>query len=265
MAEKVRFIDCQGHAFSPALSERRIAQAGESFGLGVIRRILCFALYLLGLERSAIGRSLGIPSDTAKSIIKAILRDGLAAFEDRRRSTARFRPPAPLEAPPIRLREAEEQIVVDFGFPDRQLKLSRQDPLQVKTVLLSMLNSGLLSKGQVAQAIRLTLSHTAALGRRLREQGALSLVDRRQGQQQDFVVSPSVKAELIQQFAVEVISSGRTSSRAISEKLKERCGLAIPDRTVRHHLSRIGLRKIKRTLPQLLAALKKNSKNCSAS
>jgi len=197
MAEKVRLIDCQGLAFSPALSERRIARAAESFGFGVIRRILCFALYLLGLERSAIGRSLGIPSDTAKSIIKAILRDGLAALEDRRRST-RFRPPAPLEAPPIHLREAEEQIVVDFGFPDRQLKLSRQDPLQVKTVLLSMLNSGLLSKGQVAQAIRLTLSHTAALGRRLREQGALSLVDQRQGQQQDFVVSPSVKAELIQ-------------------------------------------------------------------
>jgi len=234
MAEKVRLIDCQGLAFSPALSERRIARAAESFGFGVIRRILCFALYLLGLERSAIGRSLGIPSDTAKSIIKAILRDGLAALEDRRRST-RFRPPAPLEAPPIHLREAEEQIVVDFGFPDRQLKLSRQDPLQVKTVLLSMLNSG------------------------------LSLVDQRQGQQQDFVVSPSVKAELIQQFAVEAIRSGRTSSRAISEKLKERCSLDIPDRTVRHHLSRMGLRRIKHSLPQLLAAVKKTSKNCSAS
>jgi DNA-binding transcriptional ArsR family regulator len=263
MAEKMQLIDCQELAFSPALSERRIAQAAQSFGLGVIRRILCFALYLLGVERSAIGQSLQIPSDTAKSIIKAVLRDGLAAFEDRRRST-RFRPPAPLEAPPIRLREAEEQIVVDLGFADRQLNLSRQDPLQVKTVLLSMLNSGLLSKGQAAQAIRLTLSHTTALGRRLREQGALSLVDRRQGQQQDFVVSPSVKAELIQQFAVEVISSGRTSSRAISEKLKERCSLDIPDRTVRHHLSRMGLSKIKRSLPQLLAAVKKTSKNCCA-
>jgi hypothetical protein len=227
--------------------------------------MLCFALYLLGLQRSAIARSLGIPAETAKSIIKVVLRDGPAAFEDRRGPTARFRPPARLEAPPVRLRGAEEQIVVGFGFPERQLKLSRQDPLQMKTVLLSMLNSGLLPKGQVAQAIGLTLSHTAALGRRLREQGALCLVDQRHGQQQDFVVSPSVKAELIQQFAVEVISSGRTSSRAISEKLKERCSLLIPDRTVRHHLSRMGLRKIKHSLPQLVAAVKKTSANCSDS
>jgi DNA-binding transcriptional ArsR family regulator len=132
----------------------------------------------------------------------------------------------------------------------------------MKTVLLSMFNSGLLSTRQVAEAIELTPSHTAALGRRLQEQGALSLVDQRQGQKEDFVVNSSVKAELIQQFAVDVITSGRTSSTAISEKLKERCGIVVPDRTVRHHLSRMGLGSIKRSLPQLVAAVKKTSNNC---
>jgi hypothetical protein len=76
-------------------------------------------------------------------------------------------------------------------------------------------------------------------------------------------VTPSVKAELIQQFAAEVITSGWTSSAALSEKLKERCSIVIPDRTVRHHLSRMGLGSIKRSLPQLVAAVKKNSNNCS--
>jgi DNA-binding transcriptional regulator LsrR (DeoR family) len=51
-------------------------------------------LYLLGLNRSAIGRNLGIPSETAKSIIKAVSKKGLVAFEDRRRSSSAFLPQA---------------------------------------------------------------------------------------------------------------------------------------------------------------------------
>jgi repressor of nif and glnA expression len=84
-------------------------------------------------------------------------------------------------------------------------------------------------------------------------------MDQRKGQKEDFIVTSSVKAEMIQQFAVDVITSGRTSSIAISEKLKERCGINVPDRTVRHHMSRLGLRSIKRSLPQLVAAVKKTS------
>jgi hypothetical protein len=91
------------------------------------------------------------------------------------------------------------------------------------------------------------------------------VLDRRQGQQQDFVVTPSVKAELIQQFAVDILTSGRSSSTAISEQLKARCNIAIPDRTVRHHLARMGLGRIKRSLPQLVAAVKKTSESCSKS
>jgi hypothetical protein len=263
MAERIPVIDCQRLTFSPQLSESRLGQAKESFGVRAIQRILCFALYLLGVNRNAIGRTLSIPPDTAKSIIKAVKRDGFEAFEDRRRRSSAFRPPVPPQMPPITLREGEDHIVVDFGFPETHIKLSRQDPLQMKTVLLSMFNSGLLSNRQVAGAIQLTLSHTAALARRLREHGALSLVDRRQGQQQDFVVTPRVKAELVQQFAVDVITSGRISSSTISERLMQRCGIAISERTVRHHLARMGLRGIQSSLPQLVAAVKKTSSNSS--
>jgi transposase len=235
-------------------------------GAGIIQRILCFALYLLGLNRSAIGRTLGIPPDTAKSIIKAVNRDGLRALEDRRHKSSALLPKqGSTKPPPITLREDNEHLAVDLGVAERSVKLNRQDPLQMKTVLLSMSNSGLLSTRQVAEAIGLTPSHTATLARGLREQGARSLADQRQGQKEDFVVTSSVKAELIQQFAVDVITSGRTSSTALSEKLKERCGIVIPDRTIRHHLSRLGLSSIKRSLPQLVAAVKKTSNNCSES
>jgi transposase len=266
MSDKKRLMDCQSLSFSPHLCESRMDQAWESFGPGVIQRILCFALYLLGLNRSAIGRTLGIPPDTAKSIIKAVKRDGLRAFEDRRlKSSTLLSKQESAEPQPVALREDNDHLVVDFGIREKTLKLCRRDPLQLKTVLLSLFNSGLLSTRQVAEAIELTPSHTAALARRLQEHGALSLVDQRQGQKEEFVVTASVKAEMIQQFAVNVITSGRTSSAAIAEKLKERCGIVVPDRTVRHHLSRLGLRSIKRSLPQLVAAVKKTSNNCSES
>ena len=263
--QKMPLIDCRELTFSSHLSENRLDQALEAFGLRVVQRILCFALYLFGLDRSAIGRVLGIPSDTAKSIIKAVNRDGLVALEDRRRRSSTFLPEAVPEVPPVTVREDAHEIVVDLGIKDRYVSLSREDPLQLKVVLLSMLNSGLLSDNQAADTLKLTRSHTASLARRLCQKGALSLLDQRQGQKQDYRVSTTVKAELIQQFAADVITHGRTSSRIISEELRQRCSVAVPERTVRHHLSRLGLREIIRSLPQLVAAGKKTSKNSSTS
>ena len=68
----------------------------------------------------------------------------------------------------------------------------------------------------------------------------------------------------MQQFAVDVITSGQTSGSKISTELKERCNISIPARTVRHHLAQMGLREIKQTLPQLLAGVKKISSNYSS-
>ena len=254
---KIPLIDCQNLVFSTRLAENRMAQALMSFGSGVLQRLLCYSLYLLGVNRKTIGQVLNIPSETAKSIIKTINSDGLAAFEDRRRQFSAFIPQASLQPQPITLREEEGHLLVDFGMSGRVLRLNREDPLQMKTILLTMLNSGLLKKRQVAEAIKMTPSHTATLARRLDEQGARSVVDQRQGQKQDYRVPRQVKAELIQQFALDVIASGRTSGSAISAELKERCNITIPARTVRHHLARMGLRKIKGSLPQLVLAVKK--------
>ena len=250
-------IDCQSIVFSTRLAENRMNQAEQLFGSGVIQRMLCYALYLLGANRRAIGQAFGIPPETAKSIIKAISRDGLVALEDRRRTLSTFLPQSLPVPQPITGREEEGHIVIDFGTSGRVLKVSQQDPLQVKTIVLSMLNSGLLTKRQVAEVLHITPLYTATLARRLDEQGALSLVDQRQGQKQDYRVPRELKAELIQQFALDVITSGQTSGSAISAELKERCNITISARTVRYHLARMGLRKIKRSLPQLVSAVKK--------
>ena len=262
--EKLPLIDCQNLDFSARLAENRINQAQQLFGSDVVQRILCYALFLLGVNRVAVAHALRIPPETAKSIIKAINRHGVVALVDRRRQFSAFLPQPSPQSLPITLRVEEDQIVVDLGIDGRAVNLSREDPLQVKTVLLSMLNSGLVSKRQVAEAIELSPSHTASLARRLDKQGALSLVDQRQGQKQDYRVPREVKAELIQQFAVDVITSGRTSGNTISAELKQRCNISVPARTVRHHLAGMGLGKIKKSLPQLVSSEKKTSSNCSS-
>lgn len=235
-------------------------QAQKVVGPAVLQRLLCYALYLLGLNRQAIGQVLGIPPETAKSIIKTINRDGLGALEDRRQHPGVLRP----KDQPVTLREEGTNITVDLGIGDRVLQLNREDPLQVKTILLTMVNNGLLKKRQVAEVLQITPPYTATLARRLDERGAGSLLDQRQGQKHDFRVPLEVKAELVQQFALDVMTSGQTSGRAISAELEQRCDIFVPARTVRHHLARMGLGKIKKSLPQLVSAVKKNSMNWSS-
>ena len=202
-----------------------------------------------------------MPAETVKSMIKVLMSDGLAALEDRRRRAPAVVPRASSQLPPVTLKQEGELVVVDFGTRERQMRLDRHDPLQLRTVLLSMLNSGFLTAQQVARAIGLTPARTATLAQQLRQKGAPSLVDKREGQQQDYRVSPEIKAELIQQFAVDAITGEATSGISISEQLRERCQITISPRTVRHHLGKLGLPKIKHSLPELVAAVKKTSKN----
>ena len=263
MKPKTGFIDCRNLVFSPSLSQGRIQRTVHALGETVVQRILCFSLYLLGVNRRAIGQALDIPTETAKSIIKATEKNGLPALEDRRHRISTFLPPAPTPMAPIALSVSEEHVVVDFGAEDRRLQIPRQNERQVRTVLLSLCNSGLLSQRQVADVIGLTPAHTGTLARRLANEGLCSLIDKRQGQKSDYRITPEVKAELVQQFAIDVIAHGKTSGEAISAELQDRCQITVPARTVRHHLARMGLPRIRQSLPQLLAAVKKTSKPSS--
>lgn len=254
-----RVIDCQELPFSPSLSQSRLQRAVGTLGETVVHRLLCFALYLLGVNRRAIGEALGIPPETAKSIIKAVGKEGPQALEDRRHRVSDFLPQTPIALSPVSLSLTREHIIVDFGAKDRQLQIPRQNERQVRAILLSLLNNRLLPKDQVAKAIGLSVAHTSALAQRLHNEGIEALIDKRQGQQSDYRITPEVKAELVQQFAVDVLARGKTSGEAICEELQDRCQLTVPARTVRHHLARMGLGKIKQSLPELVAAVKKTS------
>jgi hypothetical protein len=85
-----------------------------------------------------------------------------------------------------------------------------------------------------------------------------ALIDKRKGQQQEYRFSPEVKAELIQQFVLDIVSSGKSSGKLLADHLQKRCELILSERSIRDHISKLGLSRIKKSLPDLLSALKKN-------
>lgn len=250
-------IDCRKLEFSPALAQQRMDKAARILGSGVLRRLLCLVLYLLGVSRRSIADSLDIPPDSAKSIIKAVERDGLPALEDRRRTTSAFLPSREPEPVQIQICKNDQWLSVQLGHPDRSLQVPLENNVQVKVVLLSLLNSALVPPAEVAALLGYSRVHTHNLAEKLQHEDVSALLDKRKGQTKDYRVSVDVKAELIQQFVMDVVSQGKTSGKKLSKGLEERCRLSVPERTIAHHLDQMGLSRIKQSLPDLLSTLKK--------
>lgn len=250
----------QNILFSESLSQQRMTRARKILGAKVVNRIICFALYLLGVDRETIARFRKTPAGTVKSIIRAVFHGGLPAFEDRRKGRSGFFPLQKPKVPKVTVSVQEDSIIVDLGN-SRQIRIPRKNPQQAKAILLTMFNSGLLKSREVAETLGITTAHVLNLARGLNTDGISALIDKRQGQQQEYRFPPEVKSEVIQQFVLDVVIEGRTSGRLLSERLEARCNLSLPERTIRHHVKELGLARIKRTLPPLLETVKKKLKN----
>lgn len=245
--------------FSAAHADKRLGAAYRTLGEAVVKRLLAYALFLMGAKREDIAAHLALPLGTLLSLLTRIGHRGVAAIEDRRRRPPAIWSPAPATVPPPQVTLSGSSLQVTLGTPGVTVSMPRHHTLQTKVVLLTLLDSGVLDRAQVAQLLGYSLAHVARLAQRLAAGDATALVDQRQGQQHDYRITAAVKAELVQQFAVDVITRGHTSGAAIAAELQTRCQIRVSPRTVRHHLARLGLPRIKATLPPLLAALKKNS------
>jgi PIN domain nuclease of toxin-antitoxin system len=93
----------------------------------------------------------------------------------------------------------------------------------------------------------------------LNDEDIPALLDKRQGQKHDYQVTPEVKAEIIQQYVARIVTGRSASSDGITEVVNEQTQKELSPRTVRWHIQKLGLQSIKKTLPKLLDALKKNS------
>ncbi|MCR4320247.1 MAG: helix-turn-helix domain-containing protein [Candidatus Brocadiaceae bacterium] len=83
------------------------------------------------------------------------------------------------------------------------------------------------------------------------------LINKRRGQIKNYQMSPEVETLFIQQFAAHAVTGKSTSSIVLAQELNKESEVNISDRTVRVHTKKLGLATIAKSLPKLVATLKK--------
>lgn len=249
-------INCQAISFSQKLQQQRMVQAQTILGTKVVDYFICFALYLLGVDRKSISDLTNTPAGTIRSIIQAILHNGLPALEDRRSRSSTFLPPQE-KGRKVNICTEEQSVIVDFG-PAGQLKIPRQNTLQTRVILLTMLENNLLSSRDISEVLGFSTVHIGNLAQKLHTYDITALIDKRLGQKQEYRFTSDVKAELIQQFVLDIVTSGKSSGKLLAKQLHKRCELTLSERSIRDHIRKLGLSGIKKSLSQLIAGLKKN-------
>lgn len=255
-------MNCEILSFSQKLSDQRITQAEGLLGRKVVRKILAYALFLLGVNRSAIASLLNTPPGSVRSFIFAINNRGLTGFEDQRTKTSSFKPPLLGKIAPT-LELEESFLNVNFNIGDLLIRIPNSNPVQKKVLLLSMTNSGLLERNEVAKALELSADRTGKLAGKLEQEDVKGILDQRQGQRQDYRFTPEIKAQLIQQFVIEAADQHPTGAEQLAKKLNERCQLNLSARSILSHLSKLGLPGIRDSLYEHLTETKKKSSKSS--
>jgi transposase len=219
---------------------------------------LALGLHLQGASRKEIASLVNRPEESVKTSIRVLLRDGLPALRDRRCSDMQPVVSVPVGSLTVSTRREGEWQVVDFGVPGKELRIPAEHEIRMRTVLLSFLDSGLLSVEETATALGISKVHCRELKSKLAcADVEESLIDKRRGQTQDYRMGPDEKAELIQQFAARAVLRLPTSSQTLAELVNERTETSVSARTVRWHMEKLGLTAIRKTLPDLVDIQKK--------
>jgi transposase len=256
--------------FSQAHSKKRIQKANKLLGEKNVKRIIALALFFLGGKREHIGKFLNIPIGTYYSFLTRFHNFGITALTDQREKPAK----QPIEA------SQEAAVSVDTGTPrgleivfgekkhfldvpheKNKLVINPSNRLQYKTIILSFLNSGFLTVKEAGTQLGVSERHVRDIGKTLQVNDVESLIDKRKGQQKDYIVTEDVKAEIIQQYAANLVGGKSTAGNAIATQVNDVCSISLSDRAVRQHISKLGLNKIKKSLPKLLKDVKKSSKS----
>jgi len=254
-------MNCQDIEFSQKLSQNRIEKTIQIIPSLKLKKILFFSLYVLGAKLNEIADCIGMPKESGKTTINRVMRDGIPAFHDRRQSVNDLQSPQSQELQ-ISLLMENDCCILNFGSNNQQLRIPLIHRVHLKCILLSLFQANLLSVQTVSSALGITESHCRELSIKLANEGVTEvLIDKRKGQKQDFLVDLSVKAELIQHFAARAVTGHSISSQALTELINDAQKTAISPRTIRWHMNKLGLMKIKKTLPDLVEALKKNSRS----
>ncbi|MEJ2711565.1 MAG: winged-helix domain-containing protein [Anaerolineales bacterium] len=218
---------------------------------------MALALYLLGAKRKSIASVVGMPAESVKTALRVVLRDGFEALRDRRRSNAAvgITDTVSMSLQISVLRE-DEWCIVAFGPAGKELRLPLAHRVQVRTILLTLLNAGLISLRDTAAVLGMSSGHCRELAANLKGADVPeTLVDKRIGQRKDYRVAAEEKAEMIQQLVARIVTGHPVSSQVLADLVNQRTNAGISARTIRWHLNKLGLSGIRKTLPGLVATL----------
>ena len=252
-------VDCQNFNFSTQLSHQRICVANKALGGNVIQRILSYSLYLQGSSKALIAKNINIPSDTTKSLIKRIHSDGITAFCDRRNKVNPVVKPETEQENLYSISAEGDFVNIYVSRQGKPIVVPTKNTLQLKTVLFTLADSGLISNQDVSNILKYSPNHIQHLRKKMQEEDAYALIDKRQGQNQDYRFTEDVKSELILQFILDISKEKKVSGMSLACNLRERVNLDLSPRSIRNHIDKLGLGKIKKQVLDCLNEVKKNS------
>lgn len=249
-------------SFSQPMAEKRIQHAQKIFGKKTVNSIIATALFLLGGKRQDIGKFFSWPIGTLFSLLNRFHQRGVMAFLDQRSRIREVVPPVEIQPPEndIQLIWNDQQPPIRISLPKNELRLETSQPIQLKTMILTLVNAGFMRANQASEILELTERRVHQLLQALQQEDVYALLDKRQGQPHDYKVTEKVKSELIQQFIANILTGRSTASTPIAQQLNQACDCTISDRWVRHYIKALGLHRIEKSLPELIAKLKKNSR-----
>ncbi len=219
----------------------RINKVEKLIGAKNVNRIIAFALYLLGVNRNNISEMLSMPKGTLFSFLDRFSKNGIKAFEDMR-SNSKY----------IISNKKNETKINDIS----KIDINLLNPIQKKAFILTLAENKMITRKKAGKLLKLSLSHIDFLINKISKEDLTCLIDKRQGQLSDYVFTPDIKSEIIIQFAINASISAKTSGMAISKDLKKRININLSDRSIRLHLSKLGLTNKSDNMRQLIS--KKN-------
>ena len=244
--------------FSEVNKNKRMNVAQAVLGKGLVLKIITFVLYLLGGKREEIAKFIGMSPNTLLSLYIRVNRYGLLGFVDRRKNSISIQPDVQEENIDIACKISKNNnIILQCGNNTKAIEISKKNPMRLKILLLTLFENKMISRKDVANELQISCSSVEKQLKKIKDADIISLFDKRHGQLKDYKFTPEIKGELVQQFAANAAAGKKNSSKALAADLKKRCNLDLSSRAIRHHVKKLGLAKIRKTLPELIEALKK--------
>ena len=151
-------------------------------------------------------------------------------------------PDKPVKRKDIQINEHQESY--KFSINELDISIPKKNKHQLKALLLTFAENGLISKTYAGKLLDISSSHVGHLINRMSKNDLLCLIDKRRGQQQDYIFTNEIKSELILQLASNAILGKSTSGSTLANDLKERAQLDLSDRSIRMYISKLGLKGI---------------------